>query len=201
MAATPAQPFTYASVSLGSVCGAVAAVQDDIVEHIEEEPDNSSTENQQRRLCLLRIDVPFDGFNQDAEHQGHQKNGVAKGPQDVRPQEAEGAPPVLRDVAGPEAEQAYDHGQDVGEDGESVRGQGEGVADVGDCQLHDEEEDAHHAHEDQAEGPAGVSPHGAGLACVLPEKAGHAGEQLWIWCYDSWKPLLSSLVRFGNQLL
>lgn len=174
--ATPAQPFTCAGVSPRPVCGAVAAVQDDIVEHVEEEPDNSSTENQQRRLCLLRVDVPFDRFHQDAEHQGHGKDGVAEGPHDVRPREAEGAPAVPRDVAGPEAEQAYDHGKEVGEDGESVRGQGQGVADVGDHQLHDEEEDAHHAHEDQAEGPARVSAHGAGL----PGKAGRAGEPLRI---------------------
>lgn len=183
MPAPPEAPFTCARVSLGPGSRAVATVKDDIVEHVEEQPDNPSTENQQWRLRLLGINVPFDGFHQDAEHQGHGENGVAEGSQDICPQEAERALPVPRDSAGPQAIQAYDHGKELGEDGKRVGGQGQGVADVGNRQLHHEQEDAHHAHEDQAEAPPGVSPHGAGLrgsSSSSPAKAELLREQLQI---------------------
>lgn len=180
--APPGAPITCARVLRGRGSRAVATVKDDIVEHVEEQPDNPSTENQQRRLCLLGINVPFDGFHQDAEHQGHGENGVAEGSQDVRPREAERALLVPRDAAGPQAKQADDHGKELGEDGEGVGGQGQGVADVGDGQLHHEQEDAHHAHEDQAEAAPGVSPHGAGPGQLLSlsGKAERPGEQLQI---------------------
>lgn len=174
MQGTASPPVTFATFTCGRglrgpARRAVATVQDDIVEHIEEQPDDPGGQHQQRRLRLLGADVPLDGLHQDAEHERHGEDGVAKGPHHVGPQEAEGALPVARDAAGPQAEQAYDHGQEVREDGEGVRGQGQGVADVGDRQLHDEQEDAHHAHEDQAEGSPRVSAHGSGrqAGCAL----------------------------------
>lgn len=112
-------------VSRGLVCWAVAAVQDDIAEKVEEQPDDSSTENQQWLLCFLGANIPFDGFHQDAEHQGHGKNGVAEGSHHICPKKAIRALPVLPDTAGSQAKQAYDHGEDVGQHGESVRGQGQ----------------------------------------------------------------------------
>lgn len=163
VAATPEEPLTCLHASPGPLGRAIAAVQDEIVEDVEEQPDNPGTENQQRLLCLLGIDVPFDGLDQDAEHQGHGKNGVAKSPHDVRPKKAERALPVPSDIAGPQAEQAYHHGQQVREDGEGVRGQGQRVAYVGDHELHHEEEDAHDAHEDESEAPARVPAHGSRL--------------------------------------
>lgn len=148
MTATSAELFTCFRVSQGPVRCAVAAVQDDIVENIKEQPDNSSTENEQWQLCLLGANIPFDSFHQDAEHQGHGKNGVAKRSHHVCPKEAVSALPVLSDVAGPQAKQADDHGEDMGKDGERIRGQGQGVAHVGDHELHHEQQDAHDAHED-----------------------------------------------------
>lgn len=148
------------------MCRAVTAVQDDIVKDIEEQPDNSSTENQQGLLRLLGTNIPLDSFNQDAEHQSHGENGVAKGSHHVRPEKAESALPMLCYAANPHAKQSYDHGHKVGEDGEGIGGQGEGVADVGNHEFHHKEEDAHDAHENQPEAPARVSPHGARLSAV-----------------------------------
>lgn len=189
------------------MCRAVAAVQDEIVENIEEQPDNPSTENQQWLLCLLGFDIPFDGLDQDAEHQGHGKNGVAESPHNICPKKAESALPVLGDTAGPQAEQAYHHGQQVGKDSEGVRGQGQRVAQVGDRKLHHEEEDAHDAHEDETEAPARVSAHGsrlfgaplAFLGRLSPGRRSHTFSDC-----DSSKTLpfsLSALVTFGNHLL
>ncbi|KAK7827139.1 LOW QUALITY PROTEIN: hypothetical protein U0070_019935 [Myodes glareolus] len=101
---------------------------EDRVKNIEEQPNDSGTEDQQGILCLLGTDVPFDGFYQDAEHQGHSKNGIAKRPYHVCPEKAKGALPVLPDVARPQAKQPDDHGYQVGEDGEGIGGQGERVA-------------------------------------------------------------------------
>lgn len=143
------EPFTCFSVSLGPWCHAVTAVrEDDIVKNIEQQPYDSSTENQQWSLCLLGINIPFDSFNQDAEHQGHGKNGVAKCSHDICPKKAKRALPVLFYTAGPYAPKTNDHGDQVGKDGKSIGGQREGVAYVGGHQLHHEKEGAHNAHED-----------------------------------------------------
>lgn len=213
MAATPEGPLTCLNVSPGPTCRAVATVQDEVVEDIEEQPDNPSAEDQQRLRRLLGIDIPFDGLDQDAEHQGHGKNGVAKSPHDVRPQKAERALPVLGDAAGPQAEQAYHHGQQVREYGEGVRGQGQRVAEVGDRELHHEEQDAQDAHEDEAEAAARVPAHGSRLLALgspaatlaflgRPESSGRRSRR-FSDC-NSWKTVpfsLSALVIFGNHLL
>lgn len=147
-ATTSTQLFTCFTASAGPAGRAVTAVQDDIVKDIEEQTNNSSAEDQQWLLCLLGVDVPFDGFNQDAEHERHGEDGVAEGAHHVCPEEAKRALPVPVDTAGLHAQPRNDHGHKVGEDGERIGGQREGVAYVGDDQLHHEHEDAHRAQED-----------------------------------------------------
>lgn len=106
--------FTFFRVSFG--CTTVTAVhEDNIVEHIEEQTCDPNNEDKQSFLCLLRIDVPLDSLDEDAEHQSDSKNGVAEGSQHICPGEAKGVCLVPSDAAEPHPKQADDHRDEVGE--------------------------------------------------------------------------------------
>lgn len=113
-------------------------------------------------LSLLGVDVPLDGLHQDAEHERGGEDGVAEGPQHVGAAEAEGAGLVPLDAAEADAKQPNDHGDQVGENSKGIRGQGEGIAHVGDGDLGGEDDEADHAHEDEAAAAPRVAAHSCG---------------------------------------
>lgn len=97
-----------------------AVHEENIVEHIEEQTYDPDNEDKQCFLCLLRVDVPLDCLNEDAEHESSGKNGVAKGSQHICPAEAESVCLVPSDATEPHTEQTDDHGDEVRENREGI---------------------------------------------------------------------------------
>lgn len=133
--------------------------EDNVVQHVEAQTYNPNNEDEHSFLSLLGVDIPLDGLHKDAEHQCGGKDGVAERPQHVSAAEAKGAGLVPPDAAEADAKQPDDHGDQVGENSKGIRGQGEGIAHVGDRDLGGENGEAHHAHEDEAAAAARVAAH------------------------------------------
>uniref|UniRef100_A0A663F8L1 Uncharacterized protein n=1 Tax=Aquila chrysaetos chrysaetos TaxID=223781 RepID=A0A663F8L1_AQUCH len=109
--------------------------------------------DQQCFLSLLRIDKSLDCLNKDAKHQSGGKNRVAKSSQHICPAEAVSVSLVPSDTTEPNAEQTYDHGDQVRENSKGYR------------DLNSKKHEAHHAHEDEPAAPARVAAH---FCCSLP---------------------------------